>query len=128
MEIHNKNFDRKMMEIGYIGAFYGMANQAQTIFSFYQDERFHDRSVQIAAKLGAALTFIGEHNYSAAAKLLEKDLAEFKDEQFLEAKVFLALIYKKAKIRSDRVEALLGELKVALSRPITDAVKALAAR
>ena len=127
MDTFNKDFDRKMMEIGYIGAFYGMVKQAHTIFSFYGDEPSQNRTTQIAARLGSALTFIGEHNYHAAADLLEKDLAQFNHSQLLEAKVFLVLVYKKAKVRADRVDALLDELKGTLSGPVADAVKVLAA-
>ena len=123
----HKDFDRKMMEIGYIGAFYGLVKQAHAIFSFYGDGHAQNRTTQIAARLGSALTFISEHNYHAAADLLEKDLAQFNDSQLLEAKVFLILVYKKAKVRADRVDALIDELKGTLSGPVADAVKVLAA-
>ncbi len=123
----SKNFDRKMIEIGYIGAFYGLIQQAHEVFSFYCDARYHSRKTQTAAKLGAALALIGAQDYRAAADLLEKDLADFPDDQLLEMKVFLALSYKQAKIRADRVDALLAEMKSVLSGPTAKAIESLTA-
>ena len=126
-EDSNISFDRKMIEIGYIGAFYGMMSQAHEIFHFYGDAHYHPRKTQAAARMGEALALFGTLDYRAAADLLEKDLAEFPDNQLLEVKVLLALIYKQAKTRADRVDALLDEMKGVLSGPIAKAVGSLAA-
>lgn len=109
----DKIFEKTMMEIGYIGAFYNMRTQAQAIFDFYKKAP-RSNDTLLAALLGEVLLLISISNYNAAAEILEKFIlrSEAADQEVpAEAKVFLMLVYKKAKKRSDRVKTLLEDIE-----------------
>lgn len=109
----DKIFEKTMMEIGYVAAFYNMRPQAQAIFDFYQTARGNDAS-HLAALLGQVLLFIGASNYNDAVEILEKFIEDCKEKEKevpAEAKVFLALVYKKSKKRADRMKTLLEDVR-----------------
>lgn len=97
-----------LVETGYLGAFYGMRTQAEEIFQFYQMPN-QPLPSQTAALLGAVMLLIARSDYDAAAEKIEKFI-QHTDEVPAEVKVFLAIVYKKAKKHNDRVSALLEEI------------------
>ena len=119
-----EHFDRTIMEIGYLGAFYGMADQARAIFDFYRKEQ-HSHETQTAAILGETLLLIGRGEYRAAIDLLE-DFLEQHENAAAEVKIFLAFAYKKAKVRADRVKALLSDMEGQISGSAAEAARELA--
>ena len=121
MNNDTQSFNRTIMEIGYMGAFYGMRHHAEKIFEFYQMPH-HKGTTQMAAILGSAFVLMGKKHYSDAAMKIEDFLERShktditKQEQDC-VRIFLALIYKKAKIRADRLVHLLDEVA-----PLSDEV------
>jgi len=125
MNLDEKTFHQTIMEIGYLGAFYGMADQARAIFSFYLTES-QSPAAKTAAILGETLLLIGRQEYQQAINLLEAFLEDHQDAP-IEIKVFLAFAYKRAKLRADRVKALLGDMEGNIAGPAAEIVRGIAA-
>ena len=110
--LEEKEFSKTLIQIGHLGAFYGMHPLALSIFNFYQMAD-RDAASKTAALIGRVLVLISKAQYDEAAELMEKFIAQSQqDKQSVasEVKVFLALVYKQAKRRADRVKALLEEV------------------
>jgi putative cell wall-binding protein len=110
--MEHADINKILMETGYIGAFYGLRSQADAIFQFYQmpQQSYPNRT---AALLGTVMLLIGKSEYDRAAEKIEKFIqsAEQAEQEIpAEVKVFLALVYKKAKKHSDRASHLLEEV------------------
>lgn len=111
------SFDKRLVEIAFMGAFYGLAPQAQTIFAAFANHA--------GAKLGEGFACLFAGQADKAAALFEAMDAN-PDYAAPEAKLLLALAYKQLQSRSDRVETLIREMEAA-GGAAADAARQLAA-
>ncbi len=110
-------FGQTMMEIAFMGAFYGLTAQAEAIFSYYHSEKIAPE----AAGLGLAFTALAAHDYPRAINLLET-----MDGKSAEAKCFLLYAYRQSKKNAGRASQLAQELAASGNPAVVKTAAALA--
>lgn len=109
MKTETTDLHKKLAEIAYLGAFYGMRAPSADIFSFLRLPA-QTTEAQVAGVLGDALIKMAGQEWDAAALEIEKFIDKAPQPVPPELKIFLVLAYKKAQKRSDRVSSLLEEV------------------